>query len=739
MSYSYAYKSRNEKQPRLKNPLQSLDGAFISSTGAALLYLVVLGAGSYYLLRQSNVLPPNAIKRFLWRCFVYAIPPSLVLALEKRKHTEGNSMEVEETYADSRTYGTKSEAVRKILGLDSSNYLDGFRSPGSLLDRKGVVTRAKGEALPGLFNRDNECYQNSIIQGLAALPSFSDFVDKLPSPQLSLRGFGLRDSLQDILRHLNDPDQYGKAFWTPRALKSMSSWQQQDAQEYFSKVIDGLEKDAMKALKSMSSDTQPAGLGCLRLPAQEEKSLFLPNAVVNGDASLNLQSKLGISSSRLRKEPCLYLQNPLEGLQAQRVGCMKCGFVEGLSLIPFNCITVSLGKARYTDIESCLNTYTELETIPGVECARCTLLRQEGLMAQALEAPPGNEDDANIRAYFEVARSRLQAVKTALEDHDFSESTLAKKCKIPAKSRVLTDKTRQAVIARPPRALTIHINRSVFDETTGAQFKNFAGVQFPKVLNLDPWCLGSQATGDADEIEKWETDPSKSMLKETSADIYSDDGSDPDSGSAIHASRKLYTLRAVITHYGTHGDGHYIAWRQSSEAIAETDSRVWWRLSDEEVVRVDEDIVLSQGGVFMLFYERIEGSQHPELATPSESSATEREATMTPTSSSIDDFIESSGELSDLEREHTHEEKDRLQPSTVDGANDEGVKARPEPRHDQQPRQDAPKIRGTRSNPSTEAFQPKNVLPSTQMRTAGEVSQVEGVDKGGMRGIVPAV
>jgi len=83
---------------------------------------------------------------------------------------------------------------------------------------------------------------------------------------------------------------------------------------------------------------------------------------------------------------------------------------------------------------------------------------------------------------------------------------------------------------------------------------------------------------------------------------------------------RRYELRAVITHYGRHDNGHYICYRKYSmesfpadipEAVLEIDGEKerperWFRLSDDEVQMVSEQSVFSQGGVVMLFYERLE-------------------------------------------------------------------------------------------------------------------------------------
>jgi ubiquitin carboxyl-terminal hydrolase 1 len=154
--------------------------------------------------------------------------------------------------------------------------------------------------------------------------------------------------------------------------------------------------------------------------------------------------------------------------------------------------------------------------------------------------------------------------------------------------------------------LVIHINRSVFDEHTGMLRKNYAAVKFPKDLDLSEWCLGGSNQDTVEQkIENWGTDPRVSML------------SPP--GAARDMFGRRYELRAVVTHYGRHENGHYICYRkypvdafpaQVPEAVLEADgekekSERWYRLSDEDVQMVSEENVFSQGGAFMLFYEAV--------------------------------------------------------------------------------------------------------------------------------------
>jgi ubiquitin carboxyl-terminal hydrolase 1 len=160
----------------------------------------------------------------------------------------------------------------------------------------------------------------------------------------------------------------------------------------------------------------------------------------------------------------------------------------------------------------------------------------------------------------------------------------------------------------------------MFDEMTGELKKNYAEVKFQNRLDLGPWCLGSNGKAPDDSVEEWLLDPAESMI-----------------ASRRRRSRirgPSYELRAVVTHYGRHENGHYIAYRKHPaleevvEGLKEEKAprkSQWWRLSDDDVSQVSEDNVLNQGGVFMLFYDLVEASSL--AVAKSDSAPTVEEAT----------------------------------------------------------------------------------------------------------------
>jgi ubiquitin carboxyl-terminal hydrolase 1 len=552
-----------------------------------------------------------------------------------------------------------------------------FSLNGDGLISKGMraLARAPSDVPPGLGNWDNSCYQNSIIQGLASLPSLHDWLRATTTEHPEFTPDTTNGALLDLIAKLNDPAKRGEHFWIKGKLKNMSTWTQQDAQEYYSRILDELDNEVkaattnkrrssvswLEATKSLQDDKD----------SEKDKDTATTDSADTGDsADAPPQPKIA--------------PNPLDGLLAQRVGCTTCGYSEGLSLIPFNCVTVSLGRNRSGyDIRECLDEYTSLEYIDGVECAKCTLLKLKTTLTPLAQAKPDSP-----------FASRLQAAQEALDDEDFEDKTLIKTFNILKKNWMKSTKSKQAVVARAPKSLVLHVNRSIFDEMTGAQYKNNAGVSYPDVLDLGNWCLGNQPSGSQHpdmSLEEWPRDPNKSMLAR---------------GEILTDSPFQYRLRAAVTHFGTHGNGHYVCYRphsklvrassgegdkaetakdgedarkesnaeesneqsveentqdsteanqvldaeeenkeskveeeskepvaeESREFVVKEDEEQWWRFSDDTVYAVPDEQA-HQGNVFMLFYERIDESppaQTQESLPAAETTVTATDAALPP-------------------------------------------------------------------------------------------------------------
>ncbi|GAP89083.1 putative ubiquitin carboxyl-terminal hydrolase [Rosellinia necatrix] len=580
----------------------------------------------------SHVRHPGEL---LWDLIVTVTPARLLYALDHWLHPPIFPIPRSPLPPQSTSYAAKSDALRRVLSMESpKSIMNAVAHAGkSISSLSSFGPGRTSDQPPGLGNYDNSCFQNSILQSLSSLRPLPAYLasalndakivneDRNPSSIATLR---------DLLSKLAGSQNNGTTLWTPKKLKSLDTWQQQDAQEYYSKILDEIDKEVAKAVISQH---RPLGLEAAGLRDDTVESQHSDDS---GYQSLSTLGKPG-SDARVTK-------NPLEGLVAQRVACIQCGHSEGLSMIPFNCITLSLGVGQgLHDLYERLDSYTSLESIEGVECAKCTLLKIQRLWNIIV----ARNKAANVpEETLQESLARLEAVEQALEDEDFDEQALHDKCKISKNHRVSSTKTKQMVIGRPPSSLAIHINRSVFDENTGQMFKNLAAVRFPSTLDLGPWCLGSagsasngsnagpSAPATQGAEEQWSSDPKSSMV---SGDLKPSKISGP-----------IYELRAVITHQGRHENGHYVCYRkhrchetgaeggfdETSESqtdeqdepnlehatdlepdSADKDSK-WWRLSDETVWEVTEESVLAQGGVFMLFYDCVD--QNPVLITDSQ-------------------------------------------------------------------------------------------------------------------------
>lgn len=520
-------------------------------------------------------------KRLVWEAIIFLTPSRLIYVIESFSIRYGrlDNEEVRFRPEDFGSYQAKCEALRRLFWFDDGRITNTLQRVRAFTGISSRLTEPNVMLPAGLGNWDNSCYQNSILQGLASLPAFGAFVGKNVDYMDEVDDAPTHHALHDVTTRLNATASHTSTMWTPSALKSMDSWQQQDAQEYFSKVLDAVDEEFAKSLKKNAS-----------------KSGFETN------------SRGHMPASKTRRQ-----RNPLEGLQAQRVACRQCGYAEGLNLSPFNCLTVNLGLHHNYDLEELLDDHTSLEIIEGVECTKCTLLHIQTRLQLLLSKPSATDgldesaDSAKLRA---TAEARLISIRKVFEDDLFSESGILKRCNVPAKAHISAVKSKQVAVARPPKDLVIHLNRSIFDDF-GNQRKNTANVRFPPVFDLGRWCLGIKASGvGSDDFERWSMASTESML--------------PTSPEETLGIRAKYQLRCVVTHYGRHENGHYVAYgkRRVSENIerpgsekSEATEEQWYCFNDEIVSAISEDDVLDRGNVFMLFYEAMEPSNdHPPLS-----------------------------------------------------------------------------------------------------------------------------
>ncbi|ANB13972.1 Ubp1p [Sugiyamaella lignohabitans] len=373
----------------------------------------------------------------------------------------------------------------------------------------------------------------------------------------------LLKTLLSLMSQLNEKKPSSHTYTTTQLIKSISyvlgkdadvltGYDQEDAQEFFQQILSCLEKEVKKTPTSNTAWEQ----------RRLRESSVETNASIDNETNGSANSASSNNSSNNNNNEKLL--TPFDGVFATRVGCVKCGEMEGIRRGTLSSVDLSLQNGGDDfELEGLLAEYCAMETISGVECYRCSLNAYKTELETRLE-------NQTVGALRNLYATRVEELKSALSDLVIDEAKYAKLK--PTKLKELGDKTKQTMFAMPcADIMMIHINRSVFDLNTGYSRKNYAPVRFPVQLDMSPFIVDTN-----DPVNR---DPSKPMAHIASGRRY------------------LYNLKATVIHYGSHNFGHYVCFRKCEQGF-------WWRISDHSVDLTTEHEVLRTQGVFMLFYER---------------------------------------------------------------------------------------------------------------------------------------
>jgi ubiquitin carboxyl-terminal hydrolase 1 len=302
-------------------------------------------------------------------------------------------------------------------------------------------------------------------------------------------------------------------------------------------------------------------------------------------------------------------------------------------------------------LEACLADYTKLELLTDCICRKCSLLATHKRLAQEAErlAEAMNADpDASMSKKRRVkeAKKLETKIKLALEEGRIEDDIKGVKMdKVFSKAS-----TKQAMIARPPPVLALHLNRSIHSGHYAA--KNNIRIIFPEILDLTSFTTsGNLSTIPSIPIST----PPPSIPRSTTP-----------TPATYAIPRTIYRLSAVVCHYGQHSFGHYVCYRRKPRPLSTGTARFtppkladplgcecekcerfgpvrddddealntertrpgygWLRISDESVKECGIETVLQEGsGAFMLYYERVVQARpgiYPLTASPRSSEET---------------------------------------------------------------------------------------------------------------------
>ncbi|EPQ58915.1 cysteine proteinase [Gloeophyllum trabeum ATCC 11539] len=469
---------------------------------------------------------------------------------------------------------------------------------------------------PGLVNISGTyCFMNSTLQAMASLCYLQPHIERIhakaealdvPTPVL--------DALRDLLYILNTPRSHPTSIRPVDIINALSnqsrgkhnalfsSREHQDAQELFQLLSECIKKEALEVDKEGHRDRGFAGL-----------------ANMPSDISRDIGKSV------------------FDGLTANRRSCMDCGYTEAVMHFAFDNWQLALPRYASCRLEECLADYTRLEVLTDCICRKCSLIATHRRLAQEAErlteaASHDENPSSSKKKRAREARKLESRVKAALEQGKIEEDIRGVKMeKVFSRAS-----TKQAMIARPPPVLALHLNRSMIYGHYAT--KNTCRVIFPEILDLTPYTTsGNLSTTPSAPISS----PPPPIPRSTTP-----------TPATYATPRTLYRLAAVVCHYGQHSFGHYVCFRRKprppsagsrrfapprlvcplgcecekcqrygpvrDDEFPASPGRGWLRISDDSVRECGLESVLAEGsGAFMLFYERV---VHPRPSVHSRSS-----------------------------------------------------------------------------------------------------------------------
>lgn len=421
------------------------------------------------------------------------------------------------TYAASASLA----AVALVYFFNPNYVIDGDTSSSASSRKKGVV---------GLSNPANDCFINCVLQSLAGLGDLRLYLirevhrrdlgpaaiyDSVPLRDLqgkdvnpeklrSLQSGEVTEGLKEMIDRLNERPIYKKTISASNFIKVLES--------AFRTRIAKSQQDAQELLQIVAerlSEEYQAGKEARRRARKVGVGSGADSDAAKVDDRLQaeepewkgVEGKVGGESLPEEQEDGF----PLEGQLEAKTECQYCKFIPKVKPTSFVMLTLTVPQKSSSTLNECFDAQFKTEFIDDYKCDKCRLTHAVEVRERELLATKSEEKKASIERDIEKLQTAIEEDPEKVpEGVTLPDSKLAPKRKIG----------RYAEITKFPKILIMHLSRSIYDPRNSST-KNLSRLSFPERF------------------------PVGGLL-----------------------NRRHYKLLGMVSHKGTHNNGHYETFRR---------------------------------------------------------------------------------------------------------------------------------------------------------------------------------